>query len=262
MNFVSSFFKGIFIGMGAILPGISSGVFCIILGIYDKLINIFLDLFKNFKKNFIFLLPIGLGFLVGFLLFGKFLNILFLSYESECKSLFFGFIVGGLPSLIKTANKEHNFKPHFLIYTLLSLSLGIFLFILEEKYNISNITYQNSIPYLFLSGLSMSLGIVIPGVSSTVILMCLGTYYTYLNAIANLDFSVLLPIGFGLLIGSLTLLFVIRFLFNKYYSQTFYTIIGFVLGSTLIIIPNNLNILNILLLLLGISITYKIEKIN
>lgn len=260
MNYITSFFKGLFIGMGAILPGISSGVFCVIFGIYDKLINSFLGLFKNFKENIKFLLPICLGTLVGFLLFGKFLNYLFLCYETECKSLFLGFIIGGLPSLIKTANKNQAFKPRFLIYTLLSLGLGIFLFMLERNYNISNLTYENNFLFLFLSGLAMSFGIIIPGVSSTVILMCLGTYYTYLNAISNLDFYILLPIGLGLSFGSLILLFVIRFLLNKYHSQTFYSIIGFVLGSTLIIIPDNFSILNVSLFLLGLSVTYNIEK--
>ena len=40
MQFLFNFVKGIFIGAGAILPGISSGVLCIIFGIYEKLIDL------------------------------------------------------------------------------------------------------------------------------------------------------------------------------------------------------------------------------
>ena len=46
----------------------------------------------------------------------------------------------------------------------------------------------------------MSCGIIVPGVSSTVILMLLGIYSTYLNSISTLYFPVLIPIGIGILI--------------------------------------------------------------
>lgn len=61
MDFVNRFWKGIAIGAGAILPGISSGVLCVIFGIYHQLVESVLGIFKNFKKNFWFLLPIGIG---------------------------------------------------------------------------------------------------------------------------------------------------------------------------------------------------------
>ena len=48
---ITRFFIGILLGAGAILPGISSGVICVILGIYDKIIDSITQLFKNFKSN-------------------------------------------------------------------------------------------------------------------------------------------------------------------------------------------------------------------
>ena len=39
MKFLSNCLKGVAIGSGAILPGISSGVFCVIFGIYEKLLD-------------------------------------------------------------------------------------------------------------------------------------------------------------------------------------------------------------------------------
>ena len=44
-------FKGIYIGAGAILPGISSGVLCVIMGIYEKLLDSVLNFFKDIKNN-------------------------------------------------------------------------------------------------------------------------------------------------------------------------------------------------------------------
>jgi len=39
MHFFIEVIKGIFIGAGAILPGISSGVLCVAFGIYEKLVD-------------------------------------------------------------------------------------------------------------------------------------------------------------------------------------------------------------------------------
>ena len=71
MDFLFSVCKGVLIGVGAVLPGVSSGVLCVIMGIYQKLVDSALGLFKNFKKNFVFLFPIILGTIIGFLLFGN-----------------------------------------------------------------------------------------------------------------------------------------------------------------------------------------------
>ena len=61
LNKITNFFIGILLGTGAILPGISSGVICVILGMYDKLVESIFNLFKDFKKNFLYLFPIALG---------------------------------------------------------------------------------------------------------------------------------------------------------------------------------------------------------
>lgn len=110
MNFLINIFRGICIGAGAILPGISSGVLCVIFGIYDKLVNSVLNIFKDFKKNFSFLLPIGIGSLIGIVLLGKILNFLFTNYPIPTKYAFIGLIIGSVPILIKQLNQTHSFK--------------------------------------------------------------------------------------------------------------------------------------------------------
>ena len=74
MNIVLNFIKGIAIGAGAILPGISSGVICVIFGVYEKLLNAVLNFFKNIKENFKLLFPTALGTLVGIIIFGIFIG--------------------------------------------------------------------------------------------------------------------------------------------------------------------------------------------
>lgn len=266
MKFLLDYLKGILIGSGAILPGISSGVFCVIFGIYEKLVDSVLNLFKDFKKNFTYLLPIILGAITGVLIVGKLLNILLNTYPMETHFCFIGLICGSIPVLCKKANQKNGFRLHYIIPLLAAFFVGILSIKLENILPIAIEFSDNSFFYLVLSGFLMSMGIVIPGVSSTVILMCLGVYPTYLAAVASLNIPILLPMGIGILIGSLIFLKLIHFLLSKYYSETFYAIIGFVIGSVFVLYPgitfNLEGIIAIFLFIICFFIGLKLEKVE
>lgn len=237
MNFIISCIKGIALGAGAILPGISSGVLCVVFGIYEKLIDSILNFFKDIKSNIKFLLPFVIGIGIGVILFGNMLRLLFSNYPMQSKFCFIGLILGSIPSLIKTANNKKGFRLHYLIYTIATFLLTIFLLFLEK--NISNTLASNtSFLFLIFAGFIMSIGVVIPGVSSSVLLMVLGVYDLYLSAVSSINIYILLPMGIGLIIGGLIFLLLIRFCLKKFYIQTYYSIIGFVLGSILVLFPS------------------------
>lgn len=236
MKFILDCIKGIAIGAGAILPGISSGVLCVIFGIYDKLVDSVLDFFEDIKSNFRFLFPIIIGICIGVVLFGNILKAIFALYPIQTNFAFIGLILGCVPNLFKIANSKTGFRLHYLIYTAITFIVTIFLLVLENSFNSTNCTSTNVL-FLILSGFIMSAGIVIPGISSTVLLMILGTYETYLNAISIVDLSILLPIGIGLIGGGFLFLKLTQYLIREYFCQTYYSIIGFVLGSLLILYP-------------------------
>ena len=114
MKYLKDFFKGILIGAGAILPGISSGVLCVIFGIYENLLNCVLNFFKNIRENFKFLFPIVTGAIVGIILFGNILKYLFFAYPIQIKFIFIGLILGSVPALIKESTCKTKFKIHYL----------------------------------------------------------------------------------------------------------------------------------------------------
>ena len=173
MNKLFDFFIGILLGAGAILPGISSGVICVILGMYDKLINSIFNLFKNFRKNFFYLLPIGLGGIIGVFLFGNILKMLFCTFPTQTSFCFIGLILGSIPLLVKKVNSEHTFRLRYILFTIISFILGSFLVFLEGKLNLSDNVSNFSFLFLLISGFLMAIGLVFPGVSNTLILMCL-----------------------------------------------------------------------------------------
>jgi len=237
LEFIKDFIKGIAIGAGAILPGISSGVICVIFGIYETLLNCVLNFFKNVKQNFKILFPIILGILVGIIVFGNILKYIFYAYPIQTKFIFIGLILGNIPALLKKSCSKQNFKPQYLIYMICTFVIGISLVILENNLNISVSTTEYSYIFLFISGFFMSAGVIIPGISSTLILMLLGVYDAYLISVSSLYLPLLIPIGIGLFIGSLLCMKLIKFLLDKFHTQTFFSIIGFTLGSIFVLYP-------------------------
>lgn len=279
MKFLIDCLKGICIGSGAILPGISSGVLCVIFGIYDKLVDSVLGIFHNFKKNLLFLLPIVIGCFIGVILFGNLLDFLFTFYPLQTNYAFIGLILGSVPVLIKKVNNTKTFRLHYLVYTLIAFIIGLLTVILENHIS-NNILTSNSdllnvlssniapslssILLLVISGFFMSIGIVVPGVSSTLILMCFGIYNVYLQAISNLNIGILIPLGIGVVIGGIVFLKLIKYLLDNYYLQTFYSIIGFTLGSILVLYSpitfDTTGFVSILLLIAGFYIAGMFEK--
>lgn len=123
-----------------------------------------------------------------------------------------------------------------MLYTIFSILFGIALVILESKLSfetVNNFSYL----YLILSGFVMSIGIIVPGVSSTIILMLLGIYPIYLSSVSSIYLPILIPIGIGIILGGFFFMKLTRFLLNKFYVQTFYTIVGFTIGSIFVLIP-------------------------
>ncbi len=283
MHFLLDFFKGIAIGTGAILPGISSGVLCVVFGIYETLLNCTLNFFKNIKYNFKILFPIVLGIFSGIILFGNILKYIFYAYPLQTKSVFIGLIIGSIPELIKKTNSNvkdisnvcfithsntrsntnsitiSKFKLQNLFILIFSFAIGLLLVYIERKYNFSNENNHFSFMYLVISGFFMSVGVIVPGVSSTLILMLLGVYDAYLLSVSSLYIPFLFPLVIGLILGSICCMKLIKFLLDKLHTQTFFSIIGFTLGSVFVLLPRvsclNEVILSILCIILGTFIT-------
>lgn len=170
MQSLYDFIKGIFIGAAAILPGISSGVICMIVGLYEKLLDSVIHFFKDIKKNFKFLLPIVLGGIVGCIIFSNILVYFFNTIPMQTKSLFIGLLLGSIYILYKKESKSNAINNNkatsvsgYLSFIICFL-IGIFSIYFESHINMSNEYQANEYSSLFLilSGFLMSIGIVVP----------------------------------------------------------------------------------------------------
>lgn len=258
-----NFLVGILIGMGAILPGISSGVLCVAFGLYEKIINSITNFFKDIKQNFKFLFPITIGLLVGIFVCGNVLKFLFDKFSVPVSFVFIGLILGSI-KIVFNQIKTHKLKLSYILCALFTFSFSLYLITFEKTVLVNQIVDIRNNSSLILCGILMSAGIVIPGVSKTVILMMLGIYQTYLDAIVNLNLTILIPIIIGLVIGCILFLILLKFLFEHFKVHTYFAIIGFTLSSVLVIYPRFSfdleGIISLVLCVLAFILSFKIDS--
>lgn len=215
-------------------PGLSGSILLVIFGLYKKTIEAIGTLFKDFKKNLIFLVPLFLGFGTGIFLFSKLVDFLITNYEMYTRYTFLGLIIGTIPLFYKEVKKNgFNRKYYFLIG--LSFILGLILFFFNN--NLFPTVTNPNLTQSFVLGIAVAASTIVPGVDSAAILSAFGLYEIYVSSIANMDFSILIPAAFGLIFGALIISFIINKLINKYYTVTFSIIFGLFLS----IIPSILN---------------------
>lgn len=261
-----NFLKGIIVGIGGIAPGLSGSVLLVIFGLYQRTVNAIGTLFKDLKKNLMFLVPLFLGFGVGILLFSKIVDYLLNNYEMYTRFAFLGLVLGTIPLFYKEVKKE-GFKNKYYILVIIAAAFGFTLFYLNK-----NLFPAITNPNLFQSallGFAVAGSSIVPGVDSAVILSSLGLYELYVSSLANFDLRVLIPAGLGLVIGVLVISFIINQLIKRYYTATFSIIFGLflsiipnVLNSSCIIGLNINSLIAIIIMIIGFGVSYFLGDIN
>ena len=228
---VKHFLKGIIAGVGGIAPGLSGSVLLVIMGLYEKTINALGTLFKHFKKNVKFLLPVGLGMVCGVLLFSKVVDFLLATFETQTRFAFLGLVLGTIPLFYKQVRKKGFRNIYYFVMVIAGLA-GLMLFGMNNAL-FPQITDPNFGQKVLL-GVAVAGSSIVPGVDSAVIMSSLGLYELYVSSIANLDMAVLLPALIGLILGAAAISAIMNFLLKKAYTLTFSIIFGLFIS----IIPN------------------------
>ncbi|OQB99912.1 MAG: hypothetical protein BWX78_01537 [Firmicutes bacterium ADurb.Bin099] len=226
--------KGMVVGAGAIIPGVSGGVLCVVFGIYQPMMALLAHPVKSFKTYYKMFIPFLIGWLAGFLLIAKLVEMLFAASASIAIALFVGLIAGTLPSLFKEAGKNGTDNKSRIGFTL-GLFLMFTLLLLLDNQSSSSIT--PNIWWFAFSGLIWGFSLIIPGLSSSSILIFMGLYQPMTSGIAALDMAVILPLIAGLAVTVLLFARLVNHLFEKHHGIMHHTIIGIVIASTLLIIP-------------------------
>ena len=237
LSWLTRIIKGIVIALGFILPGISGGVLAAILGIYERMIGFLAHPFKDFKENVLYFIPVAIGMLLGIGLFSYPIEYLLENYQVFVLWSFAGAIIGTIPSLLKESTRESDRDKIDLawFWTTFIIS-GIGLYALNFVVGVLAPSFFNFI----LAGSLLALGVLVPGLSPSNLLLILGLYAPMLTGFKIFDlFGTFLPIGIGA--GATLIIFskLMDYALNNYHSRVYHFIIGIVLSSTiLILIPN------------------------
>lgn len=225
--------KGVAVGVGAILPGLSGGVLAVIFNIYEPLVRFLGNVRKNFLANLKYFIPIGLGGALGVVLFSLFVEKAFGRFAAQFTCLFIGFVAGTIPVLFRTAGKQGRRRADWIILSISALIIALLMIFGGSL--AAEVT--PSFPVWIFSGALIGLGVIVPGMSPSNFLIYLGLYDKMAAGISSLDYGVIIPLALGLLACVLLFAKGASWLFDRFYSEMYHLIIGTVIGSSLAIFP-------------------------
>ena len=259
------FLQGALIGLGAVLPGISGGVLCVVFGVYKTVMELFSHPVRTLRKRYHIHIPLILGGSFGFVVVARMLGFLLEKYPDPSVCLFVGLIAGMLPSLFREAGIKGRSKGSFIS---LAVCFAAILALLWSLQLIQAEIMPNFNWYLFC-GFCIALSVIAPGMSFSTLLMPLGLYTPLVTGIGSLNSEILLPAGIGALLTVVLLAKAVNCLMENYYSIAFHGIIGIVMAATIVIIPFQSFAqspagcaVNVICLIAGITAAFALDRFN
>ena len=240
---------GFFIGLAVIVPGISGSTVAIIFKLYDQFLYALGNLFKKFKKCFAFLLPIGIGIVVGVLLGFISVKKLLEWFPFAIVCLFAGLMCGAFPAVtdeLKGAKMTAKRIALFALGLAIPVVLGCFSAVMTVRGGGNagaDVFAKVNVWQVLLAvvvGAVMAITQIVPGLSASAFLMAVG-WFTSLVESFSMTYWKSNPTVFflygGLAIGFLIGLFGFSKLLTNVFAkarQTAYSmIVGLSLGSIL-----------------------------
>lgn len=253
MKQLTHFLKGVSIGATMMIPGVSGGTMALILGIYHDIINAISNIFKDFKKHALFLLIVGLGGVVGLMAISWIVDYFLTNYNYPTMFLFCGVVLGGLPVLFKESNVGTKRNIDF-IWFIIGVAIVGGLLYLDTVYDKSLFTFTTlsagSFIYLFVAGVIVSVALILPGISTSFLLLFLGLLEPTMLAIKMYNFVYLMPLTAGVLFGVMATTKLLEMLMTKKTRPTYLMIIGFVIASLAKVFPGVPDGINIIICLI------------
>lgn len=225
---------GILIGAGAILPGVSGGVLAVVFDIYRPFMEVLTHPKTAIPKYWIWFPPIAVGWCAGFLGFAKGIAAAISISDTVTTWLFIGLIVGTMPSLFREAGKEGRGAASWVSLLVCAFVVFAGLFYVSH---VADVSVEPNFWWYNFCGVLWGMSIVIPGMTSSSVMMALGLYQPMLEGLANLDLLVLSASLPGMVLAIVLLARVVTWFLRTHYSVAFHGILGIVLASTLVIIP-------------------------
>lgn len=255
---------GALIGAGAILPGVSGGVLAVVFDIYRPFMEVLTRPRRALPKYWRMMIPLGLGWAAGFLGIAKGISAAMTLSGAVTYWLFIGLIGGTAPSLFREAGKEGRSAAAWGSFALCALAVFAGLFYVSR---VVHVQVEPSFGWYNFCGALWGMGVVIPGMTSSSVMMALGLYRPMLEGLARLDILVLSAALPGMFLTIALLARLVTWFFRRHYAVAFHGILGFVMASTLVIIPTEYAgpgeaVLSALCAAAGFALAYFLARID
>lgn len=244
-KFIVTALQGFCMALADSVPGVSGGTVAFILGYYEKFINSLNALVSkdsDKKEALKFLGKLGVGWAIGLILASLVLSSVFETHIYAISSLFIGFILFAIPSIIKEEKDTLKGKYQYLIFTAIGIAVVALLTYFNPtsgggiNVDINSLNIGICI-YAFVVGMVAISAMILPGISGSTILLIFGLYIPIINSIKEvlhlqLEYlPILIVFGFGVLAGITLIIKLVKKTLDKYRTQTIYTVIGLMIGS-------------------------------
>lgn len=228
--------QGFIIGIGAILPGVSGGTLCYAFGIYNHLLEVLSSPFKGIRKHWRMLIFVAIGGALGFIGFSGITAALLEWNEPVVLCVFIGLIIGTVPELWRDSGEKGRSKWSVLSLMISFIAIAVLFYLCENAWEIT----IPATPWGFaICGVVWGLSFIVPGFSSSTLLLFFGIYEAMSEGISRLDLSVVLPLGVTMLATLMLLSHLMRLVFERFHSIASHCIMGFVLATTLMMLTKD-----------------------
>ncbi len=223
--------KGILVAVATIVPGVSGGTMMIILGVYDKSIeavSAFISRKIIHKKLMIQLI---IGGVLGLLLFSKAMLWLIEDFPFIMSFLFLGIVLVGLAAIFKRIRWD-QFKSFHILFLFAGIAIAVAMTYGESSalFDFSGSMVRKLIMIL-IAGIIIAVALILPGISTSFLLLALGLYEDFLRAVQEFDMGFLIPLGIGVVLGVLLTTKALEYCLKEHATPTYLMILGFILGS-------------------------------
>lgn len=240
-NLIKNLLYGIILGVSNVIPGVSGGTMAVILNIYDKILLAFTK--ANIRKNLPFLIPLGVGTLIGIYSFSQLVTNLLEDHRILLTFAFAGIILGSIPAIFLRAKYERAKGKNILLGLIAFIFMVGLACISSAAFAEGGLfTWESGQPvfyiWLFLSSTLAMVAMILPGISGSLVLLILGAYPIAMEAIAYFQWEILFVLALGVVAGGYTGIKGIQNMLRNHPQALYFIILGLVIGSLFILFPD------------------------
>lgn len=226
----SHFAAGAVAGAVSALPGASGSTMLVIFGVYERLLH---DIsgFKRLKGDLRFILVLVLGLAVGLFLCTVLLDFALERWETAAMFFFAALIICQIPDIKAIEGREEPAGASWWAAFAAGFAAIVLMAVLEPREAL-----EPSIPLMAAIGAIFVAAKILPGISGSTVLMAMGMYPAFLDAVSELNLEYLLPMAAGGVIALVLLAKAVWSCLRDHRTGTFGLIMGLTVGSVVVVL--------------------------